>query len=1351
MLNELRRSRKANMPFAIIAVTILLIAGTYTAVAAYTERNQENADGISKELDSFDSSIDDFTLVVNRGMGEIIQNIGKDNVPNGLIGCSELFDDHAGSWMKSMFPMTNGVVTASLREYDVTLRTGSLRLGEGVDAEYRPTYLRATGTVSLTISSNSGSANVEINVSADSTSALPFLMENISLFDLSTNGERSLLTQIMTYQLTSLAQYRVLQGYGIGNVRGMTTNDILTDKDVKKAYESTMAILETIAFRTTGYDWDGQEVIDPAEYMLSNEGYIKIDMEAVFAQAIFSIFDTLFLKWLDYFGVGEVLKFFEMINDFFSNAVDKVTSAVRGFVRWITGNNEGSNNNSSNGWKYFDEIMSASGVSEDIYKTIKGMSGKIVTDEKNYVVNGTQSITLPSMELNISVKETNIYDWNGWKDFVKNYNNNTNLIRNTIDSVLKGITMNIAKSFKLDAVRLQVDPYDSSGFTDALNGMLETGLMYLEKCLTDERTLGEMEFIDPMYIAMYNEIERGKDSMFWSEGQIKEQIRSQVRSQISDRLTASYGTILEPGLLDRMVDDVMTSEEVSGLVGKYTVKAEEAMDTFKDVLETVDKKGSVVRAVFNHIITKGVLMFDIYEPVEAMMNKMVKAMVENIEMNTAGGVWELPGSDVFELVDEMGNKHNEKVAVSRTSEITDVNITMVDKVHYIELAQITPAAYSVTFSISFKAHTETEATSTSELLKLAGTGQVTRSSATAADTELMVTVVSGWALEGVDYKPSKTIVDDIMDLLEKLWEFILKMLEPIIKPLRELYKMLDTLANKLSSALMMVAEYVSKVIEQITEVISAALEAFQNIMTDALNTLFDDLGFAITKLTVKGDIKVEFSYMGFTLTVAGNLKEISEKKVNINVTLEAKVKGITAKMVISVKQSKEEWKVSGSGTFKCGDTSINVTVDPLMKTKKHFVEVGGKVNGVEFRIVIPEIVQYDVLELRLSELLPAPVAMMMENIPVPIPGMKGSIDAGVKLKYNYPKEFGLVINEYDSNPIGKDNGSEWVELYNASKETIDMDKYILNVETLGVPGQQWYIMGDEKIGAGEIMVITFPGQMLNNNPKLGMRLVLMDEKGDVVDEIALNKKATESSKTWQRDGDGAVKWRFAEGSKGTPNELSPEAKKMDLKSITINAIKDSILKIDIINDTNDLASLIQKIIENIIRNILESIIGCLVEASAFIEVAVSDISGTSHLGLRLAIVIGPELANEALDWLMGEIQKMFSSLGVPTNIQTKKPLFDVLIDNTYISIGVYGQISTPKILKSTSVKEKTDITVVVAFNLSSIYTLLGKEEGTWRVYAGVMMEELPAETLPPIFKPQQGKKADVWWVKAEFW
>ena len=66
------------MPFAMVAVALLLLSSAFCVVYANTENAKDNAENITDELTSIDDAIEYAERFIEEGLGKIIYDISAD-------------------------------------------------------------------------------------------------------------------------------------------------------------------------------------------------------------------------------------------------------------------------------------------------------------------------------------------------------------------------------------------------------------------------------------------------------------------------------------------------------------------------------------------------------------------------------------------------------------------------------------------------------------------------------------------------------------------------------------------------------------------------------------------------------------------------------------------------------------------------------------------------------------------------------------------------------------------------------------------------------------------------------------------------------------------------------------------------------------------------------------------------------------------------------------------------------------------------------------------------------------------------------------------------------------------------
>ena len=272
----MRRDGGGSMPFAVVAVTILMMSVVCGAVMASYDRASDNAEDIERENEAIEASMEGIAMHVDRGLGEIILSISNDETLGGLDDRAAVFKGRMTDWLSFQFPVADSGVRADLVSHDVELIAENMRdpSSSEVEGGYVPAYLRAVGTLTVDMRTESGKARVDIDISTDGSYALPLVAGQGSMFETMTGSDGGIsLSEMVTYQLTCLAQTRVLNGYGaLSGYGDMGTSSIITVDDVRRAYDNALSAIGLICFRTETGELEMSSGTDLADITISDEG-----------------------------------------------------------------------------------------------------------------------------------------------------------------------------------------------------------------------------------------------------------------------------------------------------------------------------------------------------------------------------------------------------------------------------------------------------------------------------------------------------------------------------------------------------------------------------------------------------------------------------------------------------------------------------------------------------------------------------------------------------------------------------------------------------------------------------------------------------------------------------------------------------------------------------------------------------------------------------------------------------------------------------------------------------------------------------------------------------------------------
>jgi hypothetical protein len=413
------------------------------------------------------------------------------------------------------------------------------------------------------------------------------------------------------------------------------------------------------------------------------------------------------------------------------------------------------------------------------------------------------------------------------------------------------------------------------------------------------------------------------------------------------------------------------------------------------------------------------------------------------------------------------------------------------------------------------------------------------------------------------------------------------------------------------------------------------------------------------------------------------------------------------------------------------------------------VEVRGLFEGFILELTVPEVVAYEKRALRLSD-IPG-LGQALSRIPIPIPGMTASIDAGFEAKYDSPIVTHLVINEVEMNPLGLDQGREWVELYNPSNAPVDLSGWSIRTAH---GYQEVSQIGESSIGPKSYLIVRFLGQILDNGGESGYpsgeSLSLVDALGKKVDSIPFLTDFYNDGRTWQRSFDGSDRWEFNDSTMDAANGFLM-VNFNDLEQwerALIDAVARAFAKQGQVELTLDsLAETIKAAIYEALETILQTIARSIVEMSLFIEVALQDYTQSCAGRVRLSLVITGDGVRDALLWIADAVRSALSNLLNPTAVVPRAHSIHEVLDDVFIRFGAFGSAGLPKLISTSCSGARFSFGANVELNLAC---LMAPTKGTrnWTVSFGALFEGVPGSMVRALYPVDADDLVDVWLLKA---
>ena len=1304
--------RRGNMPFAVVAIALLMIASAYAVTSSSMNDTMEDAENVEDGIDAVDSAVSGISSFVKMGLGEIVHDVSTDPDLGLLNERRDTFDIYLDLWMSAQFPAVDSGVRVNVTSYDAYLGTHELTVNGGILSGngYTPSYLRATCEMTAVFESDSGRSERTFTIVSDGSCALPLVVEAASMFEEALTGEGSLLSQIMTYQLTSLAQTRVLAGYGSTERLGNSgTLSVITENDVKQAYESAVFALESLYFRnSSGEEYYGN--IDLASAFVASDGDVCIDLGTVYAQVLSAKVDDIATKWFDYFLGNKALRICDYVDDALKNAWDSFTSFLTG-----------KNNRSAE--PYIREIL-------------KGNEDLDIRTGESFIAYVQAADGTGWTEVSVGYPDVDLFSSPAVTDFVKNYRGNTNTVREWIYSVLNASAKNAADSMGLPTVRIGIE-HDGS-FPETLTQTVISALTDSSDSLTDliTESVKDDRLPDQMYAAIFDSISRDKTSIFsYGETAFWASAREDLLNAVLPGYIETYGDTEGYALACEAVDAATVYGPNRETAISYDLSVDSLIDSLSALKEVESSGSNVVERGCIGILSGGMLIADGAMDMGPAIVQVCSEFAENMSVNPMTGDLVFPETDSFVIEGEISGE--EYLRITDTSNPT-AHVGIPDtsmNTHQTGFNDESGASYCTAYRVTLTDVLTYEVSSSGTLTDALGICNSSLRSTAAVDLALNISVVSGWGLIGADYEASTTVLDDIRMAL-------LKVLEPILDPLRDILRVAQEAMNSLSDSIAKLGSYASDIILKIyesaivpiQEMISTIKEKFGNMFSEKLIDLTNELK-AIVGIDTD-EQTIGFSYMGFSLSFTFDLGSLDNYTKNL-VTAEMSfdVCGVAVSSWVSVIVKGGSYnapRIIGNLSLVGSDWNVSGDIDPLMSTNDNILAIEGTFKGYDVKAVLPELVQYRELSLSLAD-IPA-VGQVLSNIPSPIPGTKVSLDAGFEIKYDAPMIGGVLINEFESNPAGEDADEEWAEILNYTRDTVDLTDWVIQTEA-----GRTFMIGEVKLLSGGRTVIEFEGNFLRNS---GESLTLVDPDGSIISVTPTKSDSYNDGRSCQRGADGSTEWVMCQSTRGEKNCGGLLGEDGILHSVAVNIVKEAAVEalkeIGDVNDTDSLAALLQLTASKAIDKGIDALSDCLVEASIFVTVELTDLTSSGRAGFTAYVKADERLAEDLLRYVIGKAGSMLLNIEDPYGID----LGESLCNGVFVGITVYGGVSAPSFLDIGNTK--VTLGIDVSCNASLIGSVIGKDLGTPELEAGVVIRNCPSAAIPAGLSHDSSMQSDLW-------
>ncbi|MCU0860989.1 MAG: lamin tail domain-containing protein [Methanomassiliicoccales archaeon] len=1214
---------------------------------------------------------------------------------------------------------------------------------------------------------------------------LPLLQDRVQDFELAVSSQKGSLEGIVRYEIASLAQYRVLEGYGTMGIDGaLGTEALLSEEDVHRAVGLALLLVQMEIFGSfdpvsaqcvldmfpvsvsvdelRGMMGEAEEV-DPADIYLTLSGAGHLDMRWLLAQTLYAASDILVMRWLDYLQVLDLAEALERIstaslaslNDFLESALgqDIIGEAT---MQWMT------------------DRLASSGLDEMAYRwqNEEAPDAMVLIDDcPLYIIDayGEQLIVHIGGEYPLDFPTTDVLASDIWKGFVIEYRQESFELARIIHSFVQWIASGLADGLTIGMVSLKLDCTDGIPFYSEVLSSLDQGLAAMRPSLDSAIGAASSEFKprDPLAEGLVRFINDEREDILQMDSCVEAALDVLASQAVHAQLDGLCG--LDPLAIEALAQNLAHQWKYDGLMGVRTATEEAFLERGQDLVD-------IYTRTFGNLTMAG--MPREFHDALALLSKGAARLVPGVDeaiseacartLDDMLSASRLRSDAIFvrirspELHLDLGNgamavEHLvPQVMMPWLSNPPSLQTVIAwptswssaaggPNLHIIDPSNLTLAAYQSAFSLRIQGAVS---------LTLACSGSLSSYLAYAAPLEVTsevpiafsssISCSSSWPLVGVDYCHSATLLEGIAEVFDKIWKGVVDAFGWLSDAANRLFSFLQDLVDR-------VVAYATGLIQTISDMLLSLVDRLRNLVDGALSAFISWLGSSISASFGNASFSLEFGGLSFLFDFSSTSILLGKSKEYLRVTMSTILLGaqlsVSARFVDIYRHGPDlivDMSLAAEGW------SAECAIDPRMAVMDHFAEVKAIFSDCILEMQLPVLASYERASFRLSD-LPG-IGDVLSRIPVPIPGLTASIDAGFEIKYDNPIADHPVINEVELNPPGADAGNEWMELYNPTSDAMDLTGWTLGT----VHGHQSLTMLDVGMMAPKSRaIVRFEGQTLDNGDESGIpageSLALYDADGMRVDSLPFLNDFYNDRRTWQRAFDGSDRWVFKDESGGGANGLmvldlsDGQRFLLSLMEAVVRAFSEANEQI---LDLDALGRIIERAIREVVETLLETLARSIMEMSVFLEVALQDYSQSIDGRLRLALVVTGEGVRDALLWLAEAVYTALENICSPGAVATCAHSLGDLLDDVYIRFGALAGVGLPKLLSPTALDQRFLFGGMVDVNLA---TFIASKEGHkgWCLRFGALFEGVPGAFLSTMYPVEADQLVDYWVMRAE--
>jgi hypothetical protein len=1149
-----------------------------------------------------------------------------------------------------------------------------------------------------------------------------------------------------------------------------------------------------------------ERTLDAAELFLWFLGITKpqIDSRMIIAQAVFGLSDALALRIMDYMGwLGQL--------DLAKGLLDSMHSTIDSFVSFLTGVDKSWTAVVS----WIGKTLKATGADPRAYSELFSSPEdfSVIVPERQYFVEDASGNLYPvwvgNMSCPVNVPRYDLLSSSKWSDFYASYKECQTSFRTQLADGITRLAFDIADLAQLDMNETVVDPTDDRDLFESLvhgSGMVDLRL--------DRASLAQREKNLPMFSSTYQLATRFSqfvnanglslvnrtgllratysdlatsvaasaryayipDLVVPVEQQIEDFVRHDV--ELDDgwgvgAATASYLDGISARNLERLVALVNMSivKADDGFMGPLVDSVANMIAWGTDTLPGLEQLVEMQLSAFSRQVleqkefsaykrhVQGGLggTFEFWEGDKASAAESGRVMSESLNVSVKSGLPPMQtvpfdASAGYDSLEDLFPTDNMLVQVKGPWDF-DSSIASYPNLHLTSAGNETLKPYSTQWTVSVLGVLDLAlSTHNSAMQSILSDGGTESMRSIRIEVCIPVVVHSAWPLQGVVYNPTNTALSDGLAAARVCYDILWDKLGPVLGWVKD---GMERIYKFVSDAFDVLARFANRVIKYITEAMQTLIENLQEYIQKVADSA---LGKAIRWfIDITGRVEFRFSMYGFLIIVQTNLPDLIYRNGNdmlrIIVCTDRFGPGIAFGVRIA-RLTDGSYDILANATLVLKNGVVNVLIDPLMHIMRRLVEVHCTAKTWGMDIVMPEVEPYDLARVSTSQ-IPG-IGTFLSNIPIPILGLSASIEAGMELKYSPPFPTDVVVNEFESNPQGDDSGKEWVELYNPLGVPKCVDGWMVST----VHGKNSAMRISGTIAPNGLLTFGFPETSVDNGEpgdpfNDGDSIVLMDPAGVPVDSTPMLRDGGNDERTNQRSWDGGPKWVFRQGSKGGSNGAPVLLVSEDfIVKALFQAFKEAFIQTQLqeVSASLDFVLLFAKrVLNNFIENLLSLVKEIIHAVIFYVEIVLSDASGTAGVGMRQSFVVTGEAIVDLLRWLIHTLATFIVNLGRPSNPIVYPTFPKSFFSELFLSFEVLFTVGMPKMVRVLGAVGDLDhdftMAVSISPNIPALGKVMGRNWGNWSVEFGAYLEGVPAGFAMGFLVVQAGKYIDFWLFK----